>query len=311
MAKPLTFFTHSTDINFAGGPAVGLPTKVVIPSAAQGFIPGDDLLPEYFNDILNLTGQYTSWMFDGSSAGAADAHIVETNASGDTALQSVSLAADVAFSNTAIEHNVSGPPKAPGNGVQDGLDLVIQGTDGQDQVGATNNNAGGNIRRTPGRAGGGGTLLEGGMGFLHLRGSNVTGSSDATGFYEGVAGMVVPALGFRQAITGTFIGTNRVGLVQVDWSLRDGGGGVANTQSGSRRWHMVSDGAGALTFVDAVVVGELSAPEFVIGTGLGAGALVATIGLTTVAGGSRLAITVQENSNIGILITMHVKILLS
>jgi hypothetical protein len=89
--KPLAALAHATDANYSSGPANGFPTKVVIPSTGQGFVPGDDIIPEYLNFILNQLDSWTDWMFDGSSAGAADAHVLETDANGDTACRTLQV----------------------------------------------------------------------------------------------------------------------------------------------------------------------------------------------------------------------------
>jgi len=86
--KPGGFFTHATNATFVtAGLAFGQPTKVPIPIPAEGFIPDQETIPEYLNHILNAVGEYTVWLNAGSSAGAADAHLVETDANGDTTIQ--------------------------------------------------------------------------------------------------------------------------------------------------------------------------------------------------------------------------------
>lgn len=90
-------FTFSTDGNFSSGPASGNPTKVAPagwPSNLQGFVPGLEYAAEYRNYLWNKMGDWTGWLNAGSSAGGADAHIVEVDASGNTALREIDLVGD-------------------------------------------------------------------------------------------------------------------------------------------------------------------------------------------------------------------------
>lgn len=89
MSKPGTIFDWGTDTNFASGPATGQPVKVVLPDTGQALLPGDDLIPEYLNYGLYWTSQWVSWLNDGSPDGAADAHVVETDSIGATAVTRV------------------------------------------------------------------------------------------------------------------------------------------------------------------------------------------------------------------------------
>lgn len=85
--KPSETFTCATDANFSSGDAAGQPTKVNppgFPNCAQGVgTPGAPAVPEYLHKLLNITGQWVSdWLNVGSAAGAEDAHLVETDATG-------------------------------------------------------------------------------------------------------------------------------------------------------------------------------------------------------------------------------------
>lgn len=93
--KPSTSQDWATDTNYSSGPASGNPTKVVVPSVGQALVPGDNLIPEYINHQLNHLMDWTDWLLDGSSAGAADAHVLETDANGDTNVQNITAAQDV------------------------------------------------------------------------------------------------------------------------------------------------------------------------------------------------------------------------
>lgn len=94
--KPITQPEYwATDAVYTTGPFVGQPQKVVPPgpTAAEGHRPGA-LFPtpaEYENSQqYNITG-LCQWTFAGSSTGAADAHIVETDSAGRAGLQALTV----------------------------------------------------------------------------------------------------------------------------------------------------------------------------------------------------------------------------
>lgn len=97
--------------NYTGGPYAGQPRKVSIPAgvAAEGFRPGalDPSAAEHINDYLNQMSLFIRWVYDGSSAGAPDAHIVETNSTGRATLHGLTV------TNTTTQT----PVFATGNGV--------------------------------------------------------------------------------------------------------------------------------------------------------------------------------------------------
>lgn len=101
--KPLTQPEYwATDAVYTTGPFIGQPQKVVPPSAfaAEGHRPGTAFPTpaEYENSQQhNLTG-LARWVFAGSSAGAADAHVLETNAAGRTAATGLTI-------NDAVDEN--------------------------------------------------------------------------------------------------------------------------------------------------------------------------------------------------------------
>src|SRR5690606_24822140 len=67
----------------------------IAPAFAQGFVPGQEYAAEFRNYLFNICGQWTNWLASGSPTGDADAHIVETDSSGNTKLQSLNLAANL------------------------------------------------------------------------------------------------------------------------------------------------------------------------------------------------------------------------
>lgn len=110
--KPLTQPEYwATDAVYSTGPFIGQPQKVIPPGAfaAEGHRPGA-LFPtpaEFENSQqYNLTG-LARWVFLGSSAGAADAHIVETDGTGRATLHGLTV------TNTTTQT----PVFATGNGV--------------------------------------------------------------------------------------------------------------------------------------------------------------------------------------------------
>ncbi len=81
--KPVATFTHATDATFGSGPATGFPTKLPVPSPAQGFVPGAGIAAEQVNTQFNVVGQWlTNWLALGSAAASVDAHLVETDSGG-------------------------------------------------------------------------------------------------------------------------------------------------------------------------------------------------------------------------------------
>jgi hypothetical protein len=165
--KPTDKFTWATDTNFASGPDSGNPTKAVPPGypvVAQGFVPNLGIVAAYMNKALNVLGGWLTWLDSGSSAGAADAHLVETDASGDTAVQNLEVNdTSITFveSPAAVDISVS---KITGTGATAGVAAVLEGQPGQDQTGANDNNNGGRVDINAGDRGTGGSGT-GGDGF--------------------------------------------------------------------------------------------------------------------------------------------------
>lgn len=93
--KPTEKFTCANDATFSyAGEADGMPTKVSppgFPDCDQGLnYPGEPYKPEYTHKLFHICGKWiTDWLDGGSSAGAADAHIVETDANGEAKVQVV------------------------------------------------------------------------------------------------------------------------------------------------------------------------------------------------------------------------------
>lgn len=85
----------ATDAVYTNGPYVGQPQKVVPPPtfAAEGHLPGanNPTPAEYENSQQNRITGLVRWVFAGSSAGGADAHPLETNAAGRTAVTGLTV----------------------------------------------------------------------------------------------------------------------------------------------------------------------------------------------------------------------------
>lgn len=198
--KPIASFTWATDANYSSGPATGQPTKVAIPTPAQGLVPGDDLIPEYLNNLFNALSGWTDWLLDGSSAGALDAHIVETDSGGDTAVNNLDVnnitvadsarvlnevqAQEIVTFGTASSFAESvelTQTQASGQGVDVATrGITVNGADGRNQAPAAGiNNDGARIILAPGRPGTGLTTQDGGPGVVILdeQGLSVSGNS--------------------------------------------------------------------------------------------------------------------------------------
>ena len=174
--KPTVSFTWSTDANFSSGPASGNPTKVNppgFPTNLQGMVPGDAVDAEHVNTLYNNLGLWTGWLDAGANDGGADAHIVESDASGDWF-----------HGATKIEFNANDNVdtslvrlKQTGTGATVPADSQMFCQIGRDQTGATANNDGGDFETHLGPPGTGGSGAVGQTGrftkFFRLSASDV------------------------------------------------------------------------------------------------------------------------------------------
>lgn len=89
---------------YTNGPYAGLSNLDPIPDAMaeEGFIPGsaNPAAAEHVNDWLNRAAYLLDWVFKGSYAGAADEHIVETDANGKTQVQRLRVEPTVGTTDT-------------------------------------------------------------------------------------------------------------------------------------------------------------------------------------------------------------------
>lgn len=89
--KPSTRLSWATDATFLSGTAAGRNTKIET-SVPQGFVPGTGIIAKLVNGLFHhILDDWIAWVEDGSSAGAADAHVVETDASGNTEVQGLTV----------------------------------------------------------------------------------------------------------------------------------------------------------------------------------------------------------------------------
>ena len=88
--KPVLTYTFATNANFSLGPFSGTPTKVIPADLANGFVAGDGVPATWFNYVIGATGDWiTNWIDLGTSAADLDAHIIETDATGQASLGSL------------------------------------------------------------------------------------------------------------------------------------------------------------------------------------------------------------------------------
>ena len=103
-SKPGATFTYATNLNYSTGPASGSLTKISDPAPANGVIPGDPVIAEYFNYQINACGQWiTDWLAFGSPAGAEDAHLVETDTFGATKTAFLQVGSGVTSANRILQ----------------------------------------------------------------------------------------------------------------------------------------------------------------------------------------------------------------
>lgn len=107
--KPTAVFTFATDATFSSGPASGFATKIVPGSLAQGFVPGTGISAENVNYLMNIAGQWINdWLEDGSSLGAENAHLLETNSTGFVKIAAVEIQSTTTTRDSLVVKNPVG-----------------------------------------------------------------------------------------------------------------------------------------------------------------------------------------------------------
>lgn len=166
--KPVTTpAIWASNANWTVGPHAGQPTKVT-PAAGEaqnGHVGGQTFKGQHDNYLHNLwTTWLANWLSLGSSGGAADAHVVETDANGATSLRQLAVlgGASTTFGISAVGTVGAGPA------------VGVQGT----AVGAR-----------PGVSGIGGNGAMSGVGDSYTGGVGLRGISGTTNDTAGVLGI--------------------------------------------------------------------------------------------------------------------------
>lgn len=130
MAKPTQTLSWATDPTYTSGPFPGSLTKLSDPfGPTEGSIPGEGVVSQFYNYNLNLLGQWTSWLDEGTFDPDLTAHIVETNADGTTAVAALSLGstASTTYPLTITENNTNILINATNNGTGFGFVCQVAG----------------------------------------------------------------------------------------------------------------------------------------------------------------------------------------
>lgn len=107
--KPTTTFTFATNANYGVGPFIGSATKIIPGDIPNGFVPATGIVAEWNNYMFFHTGDWlTRWLDLGTSSDDLDAHIIETDASGGTAVASTSFGGTASASIPLIVNENSG-----------------------------------------------------------------------------------------------------------------------------------------------------------------------------------------------------------
>jgi hypothetical protein len=92
--KPVITYSFATNGNYTAGPFIGSPTKVIPGDFLNGSIPGQGIPAEWYNYLTNINGQWiTDWLQYGTFNPTLDAHIVETDANGESNIATLTLGA--------------------------------------------------------------------------------------------------------------------------------------------------------------------------------------------------------------------------
>lgn len=218
---------------------------------ALGWEGGEAPSSSYFNWWQFETGEITAWVLDGSSAGAADAHIVETDASGFTSVRQLT-----ALGPTGDNYGVAGQ----GSGIAPGVTGL-----------------GGN-----GNAGGSGDTLNGGFGVRGISGSGtgvagVLGIGRSGGNHPGVHGV---GAGTSAGVYGASTSTSGTGIEGQGGSVSGvgvhgiGGGSGAGVRGdggagGPGVWGVTPDTTAAYGVLGSTSSGSDADCAGVRGTGIG------------------------------------------
>lgn len=121
-----------SNATFTAGPSIGQPTTIdPTPFAGNGHIEGlsNPTDCRVQNGWQKRAGAWCRWVEAGSSAGAADAHIVETTALGETSVRSLNILGSGGISGPALEVTRNSTPYEAASITTPGVSTVLIGGD--------------------------------------------------------------------------------------------------------------------------------------------------------------------------------------
>lgn len=127
--KPIDVYTFATNANYSTGPFTGSPTKVIPTDLGNGFVPGIGIPAAHHNYLWNISGSWINdWLSQGTSAADLDAHIVETDSTGQTNIAGLVLGGTAAGYQSLIVTENSGATSAAGSFTNSGGGFALLGT---------------------------------------------------------------------------------------------------------------------------------------------------------------------------------------
>lgn len=212
--KPSTTFTLATNANFTVGPFIGSATKVIPADIGNGMVPGTGIVAEWANYLWHWTGEWiTDWVDLGSSAEGLDAHIMETDASGQNSTAGVALGGTAAAFRalTVNENAAASNSTADFDNASAGFAILASANGANAAVRGLNTGTGPGVE---GRALG--TNNNGVEGYGQDLGDGVAGFGDTTG--DGVHGVSGSTAGAGVRGEGQFVAAafGVVGVVSHD-----------------------------------------------------------------------------------------------
>ena len=81
--KPTTVISWAKNVNYTVGPFAGSATKLTDPVGdTEGSVPGDGIVAEFYNQNINVFGQWSVWQEAGSATAKLEAYPIEADANG-------------------------------------------------------------------------------------------------------------------------------------------------------------------------------------------------------------------------------------
>lgn len=218
MAKPVSSPTPwATNTNYSGGPAIGTPTKVGVPSSVQqnGWEPDQKPPAQWENDWHNEIYLWCLWVYAGVATAAETAHIIETDANGEAKIARVVIGPHTSGTSLTVTGGTAARALDVAGGAGQQAMRVTAGTGGTNGLAVTGSDSGGIAAVTV--IGGTGTCT----GRAVFGQGSPTGSQGAfflgTGGSEGVegqgqgAGVGVKGTGGANAGGAAFVGGSTAG----------------------------------------------------------------------------------------------------